>query len=80
MRTELIKALRYEPGNVSLLLDLSKTEKGKNKDKVYEMLAAVQDERVKDFYRELAYCKEKAGQCLKISAKYNDRMGGRAGG
>lgn len=54
VRTELIKALRYEPGNVSLLFDLSKTEKGKNRDKVYEMLAAAQDERAKDFYQELA--------------------------
>lgn len=63
VRTELIKALRYEPSNVSLLLDLSKTEKGKNKDKVYEMLAAVQDERVKDFYRELA--KKKPDNALK---------------
>lgn len=54
VRTELIRALGYDQGNVSLLFDLTRTEKGKNKDKVYEMLAAIQDGNVTDFYEELA--------------------------
>ncbi|MDE7477342.1 MAG: hypothetical protein K2M91_05220, partial [Lachnospiraceae bacterium] len=54
VRTALIDALHYEPRNVSLLFDLSKTEKGKNKDKVFELLAEIQDEQVNDFFKELA--------------------------
>lgn len=50
VRAELIDALCHEPGNVTLLLEMTKTEKGKNKDKVFEQLAAIQDERVEEFY------------------------------
>lgn len=54
VRLELLHALRLEPGNVPLLLELSKTEKGKNRDKVFELLAGIQDERVCAYFRELA--------------------------
>ncbi len=54
VRTELIDALRHEPNNVPLLFDLSKTEKGKNKDKVFELLAAIQSEEVNAFFKEQA--------------------------
>ncbi|MDE7273583.1 MAG: hypothetical protein K2N95_11070 [Lachnospiraceae bacterium] len=54
VRTELIDALRHEPRNLSMLFDLSKTEKGKNKDKVFELLAEIQGQEVNDFFKELA--------------------------
>ncbi|MDE5697053.1 MAG: hypothetical protein K2I96_06530 [Lachnospiraceae bacterium] len=63
VRTELIDALRHEPRNLSLLFDLSKTEKGKNKDKVFELLAEMQGEEVNDFFEELA--KKKPDTALK---------------
>ncbi|MDE7321442.1 MAG: hypothetical protein K2N73_01710 [Lachnospiraceae bacterium] len=63
VRTELINALRHEPKNVSLLMDMSKTEKGKNKDKVFELLAEIRDENVYDYFKELA--KKKPETALK---------------
>ena len=51
VRTELIDALRHDPGNMSLLFSLSKTEKGKNRDKVFELIAGIQDEEVNNFSR-----------------------------
>lgn len=54
VRTELIDALRHDPGNMSLLFSLSKTEKGKNRDKVFELIAGIQDEEVNNFFKELA--------------------------
>lgn len=54
VRTELIDALRHAPENLSLLLALAKTEKGKNKDKVFELLVEIEEERVSQFFRELA--------------------------
>jgi len=58
VRTELIDALRHDPGNMSLLFALSRTEKGKNRDKVFELIAEIQDEQVKDFFQELAKKKQ----------------------
>ena len=63
VRTELIDALCHEPGNVTLLLEMTKTEKGKNKDKVFEQLAAIQSEEIKDFFKEQA--KKKPENALK---------------
>ena len=54
VRIELIDALRYEPKNVSLLCDLSKTEKGKNKDKVFESLAEMPDADAENIFRNIA--------------------------
>ncbi len=54
VRLELIYALRHEPDNVPLLLELSKIEKGKNKDKVFELLADIKDENVYGYFKELA--------------------------
>lgn len=54
VRLELIDALRHEPKNMSLLLDMSKTEKGKNKDKVFELLAEIKNVRVHEYFKELA--------------------------
>ncbi len=63
VRTELINALRFEPRNVTLLFQLTKTEKGKNKDRVFEMLAAMREEEVNDFFQKLA--KKKSETVLK---------------
>ena len=54
VRLELIDALCHEPENMSLLLDMSKTEKGKNKDKVFELLAEIKDVKVHEYFKELA--------------------------
>ncbi|MDE6435412.1 MAG: hypothetical protein K2L07_14425, partial [Lachnospiraceae bacterium] len=54
VRLELIDSLRHEPKNMSLLLDMSKTEKGKNKDKVFELLAEIKDVKVHEYFKELA--------------------------
>lgn len=54
VRTELISALRYEQDNVPLLFNLTKTEKGKNKDNVFEMLAMTPNEEANDFFKDLA--------------------------
>jgi len=45
IRQALIFALRHKQENVSLLLDMIKTEKGKSKDTVYMALANIEDER-----------------------------------
>lgn len=57
VRTALIDALRYDPKNIPLLFELTRTERGKNKDKVFELLAVMQDEAVENFYKELAKTK-----------------------
>lgn len=54
VRTELIDALRHDSGNMSLLFALSRIEKGKNRDKVFELIAEIQDDQVNDFFQELA--------------------------
>lgn len=54
VRLELIDALRHEPKNMTLLLDLSKTEKGKNKDKVFELLAEIKDDKVYEYFKGMA--------------------------
>ena len=54
VRLELIDALRHEPNNMSLLFDMSKTEKGKNKDKVFEVLAEIKNVEVYEYFKELA--------------------------
>ena len=54
VRLELIDALRHEPKNMSLLLDMSKTERGKNKDKVFELLAEIKNVEVHEYFKELA--------------------------
>lgn len=50
VRSVLIEALRYEPSNVSLLLDMQKTEKSKNRQLVLNMLAMVEDERCYELF------------------------------
>lgn len=62
VRTELIDALRHEPQNVTFLRDLSKTEKGRNKDKVFELLAEMQDADTESFFAE--YAKKKPESVL----------------
>ncbi len=57
VRTELIDALRHDPQNIPLLFELAGTERGKNKDKVFELLAGMQDESIENFYKELAKTK-----------------------
>ena len=53
VRPVLIEALRYEPANAELLLDMQKTEKGKNRQLVLKMLAMVEDERCYELFSEL---------------------------
>lgn len=54
VRQELISALRRDSGNTSLLLDMLKTEKGKNKDAVLGALANMEDERAHAYFSEMA--------------------------
>lgn len=53
VRSMLIEALRYEPSNTELLIDLQKTEKGKNKQLVLNMLAMIEDERCYELFHGL---------------------------
>lgn len=54
VRSVLIEALRYEPANTDLLLDMQKTEKGKNRQIVQNMLALMEDERCYGLFHEMA--------------------------
>lgn len=51
VRLALIDALRHD---TSLLLEMAGTEKGKNKDRVLELLADREEERAEGFFREMA--------------------------
>lgn len=66
IRLALLNALRHNLENVTLLLDLVKKEKGKNKDKVLELLAEMDDTKACDFYQQMMKKKpENALQNLK---------------
>lgn len=66
VRLVLLNALRHNLENVTLLLDLVKKEKGKNKDKVLELLAEMDDTKACDFYQQMMKKKpENALQNLK---------------
>ncbi len=66
IRLALLNALRHNSDNVTLLLDLAKKEKGKNKDKVLELLAEMEEAKACDFYQEMMKKKpENALQNLK---------------
>jgi len=54
VRQALIFALRHRQENVPLLLDMAKTERGKNRDAVFMALANIEDERASTFLREFA--------------------------
>lgn len=54
IRQALIWALRHRQENVSLLLDMTRTEKGKSKDAVFEALANMEDERAAACVRKAA--------------------------
>lgn len=54
VRQELIFALRYEPENISLLFDMVKKEKGKNKETVFRVLANMEDEQAAVYFKEAA--------------------------
>lgn len=45
VRLELISALRYDKSNIDLLIDMTKTEKGKNKQMALKVLAYMDDEK-----------------------------------
>lgn len=53
VRGALIYALRHEPGNADLLLDLSRTEKGNCKKMAYWALAGMEDKEVQEFWKDL---------------------------
>lgn len=54
VRLELINALRYEQSNVDLLIDMTKTEKGKNKQMVLKILAYMDDDKVYAVFKKMA--------------------------
>lgn len=53
VRLALIYALRHEPSNIELLLNMAKSEKGKHKQMVLDMLALIENEKVYDLFRTL---------------------------
>lgn len=53
IRQALIYALRHDAGNTSLLFDLLKTERGKNKDAVLHVLASMEDGRAREYFSEI---------------------------
>ncbi|MDE6220676.1 MAG: hypothetical protein K2G51_09660, partial [Lachnospiraceae bacterium] len=63
VRSALIEALRYEPANANLLFDMQKTEKGKNKQLVLNMLAMIEDERCYEIFHEIAAKKQPSEVC-----------------
>lgn len=54
VRLELISALRYEQSNIDLLIDMTKTEKGKNKQMVLKILAYMDDDKVYAVFKKMA--------------------------
>lgn len=54
VRSALIYALRHDPENETLLMDLSKTEKGACRKMAFWALAAMDGENIERFWRELA--------------------------
>ena len=54
VRLELINALRYEQSNIDLLIDMTKTEKGKNKQMVLKILAYMDDDKVYAVFKKMA--------------------------
>lgn len=54
VRLELINALRYEQSNIDRLIDMTKTEKGKNKQMVLRILAYMDDDKVYAVFKKMA--------------------------
>lgn len=54
IRLGLISALRHVSENVPMLIELTKTEKGKNKEAAIEALGMMDDERAAAYFRETA--------------------------
>jgi len=54
VRGALICALRHEPSNIDLLLNMVKTEKGKQKQMVLQILGYMEDERVYELFHTMA--------------------------
>lgn len=54
VRLELINALRYEQSNIDLLIDMTKTEKGKNKQMALKILAYMDDDKVYAVFKKMA--------------------------
>lgn len=53
VRTALINALRHEPSNFDMLLNMAKSERGKNKQCVLNILAHKEDGQVYDLFKQL---------------------------
>lgn len=53
VRTALINALRHEPSNFDMLLNMAKSERGKNKQCVLNLLAYKEDGQVYDLFKQL---------------------------
>lgn len=53
VRTALINNLRYEPSNFDLLLNMAKSEKGKNKQCVLNLISQKEDGKVYDLFKKL---------------------------
>ena len=54
IRQALIRALHNEPENIELLLDMTKSEKGKNKQMAIRSLADIEDQRSYEFFHNMA--------------------------
>ena len=54
IRQALIRALQNEPENIELLLDMTKSEKGKNKQMAIRSLADIEDQRSYEFFHNMA--------------------------
>ena len=63
VRAALIEALRHTPANIELLIDMYKTERGKNKQLVLNMLSMVEDARCYEIFQELAKKKQPFEVC-----------------
>ncbi len=53
VRLALIYALRHDPSNIDLLLKMAKTEKGKNRQMILNILGLYEDERVYELFRSM---------------------------
>ena len=75
VRGALIYALRHDNGNAPLLMDLAKTEKGKNKKMAHWALAFMDTDETAGFWN--AYMKKKPGEAVYYLAESNTEWASR---
>lgn len=76
VRQEFIYALRHEPSNIELLLGMVKSEKGKNRRLVLDILGYMDDERVYGLFHSMAAKKplEVCGALLPVTTECASRV------